>query len=213
MVVELYHMDGSAPCRAVRLVAKHIGVPLELHEVDLATGQHLKPEFLKLNPQHTLPTMVDGDLSMGESRAICAYLVNKYAPGHALYPTCSRKRALIDRFLYFDVGTLYLAFAEFFYPKLFYGKEPEPEKAQKVKDALGFLQEYLGDKDFLTGGEPSLADLSIGCSLTVLECTGYGFPGYPKVEAYYKRITKLPHWHEVNDKGITGFKQFVESKK
>lgn len=53
------------------------------------------------------------------------------------------------------------------------GKELDPEKEQKVKDALGFLESFLGGQDFLTGSEPSVADLSIGCSLSMLEVLSF----------------------------------------
>ncbi|OQR76300.1 glutathione S-transferase 1 [Tropilaelaps mercedesae] len=165
-----------------------------------------------LNPQHTIPTLVDGDFALGESRAICTYLINKYAPGHSLYPDCPQKRALVDRYLYFDIGTLYKSIGDYFYPKLMFGKEYDPEKEQKLKDALGFLEAFLAGQDFLTGSEATVADLSISCSLSMLEITAYGFPGFPTAEAYYNRLKKLPHWEECNAKGIESFKQFAAGK-
>ena len=41
-------------------------------------GDHMKPEFLAMNPQHNIPTVKDGEFIMNESRAAAAYLVNKY---------------------------------------------------------------------------------------------------------------------------------------
>ena len=42
------------------------------------------------------------------SRVICCYLVNKYGKDDSLYPNDPRKRALVDRALYFDMNILYL---------------------------------------------------------------------------------------------------------
>ena len=59
---------------------------------------------MKLNPAHCIPTLVEGDFSLWESRAILQYLVNKYAPNSPLYPNDPKKRAVIDRTLNFDVS-------------------------------------------------------------------------------------------------------------
>ncbi|XP_028968286.1 glutathione S-transferase 1 isoform X2 [Galendromus occidentalis] len=211
MGVVLYFHGWFPPSRAVHWLLTWTGIPFELKTMG-ARGETSQPWFHQINPQHTIPAIVDGDFKLAESRAICTYLINKYAPGHALYPTCPQKRAVVDRFLYFDIGTLYKAIGEYFYPKLIHGKEYDTEKEQKLKEVLGFLETFIGDHDFITGKEPSVADLCIGSSLTMLEVTSYGFPGFPKAEAYYNRVKQLPHWDECHAKGIEGFKQFLASK-
>ena len=48
------------------MVAKALGIELNLKVVDLQKGEQLKPEFVALNPQHTVPTLVDGDFVLWE---------------------------------------------------------------------------------------------------------------------------------------------------
>lgn len=46
--MDFYYVPGSAPCRAVQMTAKAVGVELNLKHTDLLSGEHLKPEFLKV---------------------------------------------------------------------------------------------------------------------------------------------------------------------
>lgn len=54
-----------------------------------------------------MPTIVDGDFIMWESRAIAVYLLESKVPDSPLYPKDVKKRALVNQRLYFDAGTLY----------------------------------------------------------------------------------------------------------
>lgn len=70
--------------------------------------EQLKEDFIRINPQHTVPTLDDDGFILTESRAIALYLVEKYFPdGHSLYPKDMNQRALINQRLQFDCGTLY----------------------------------------------------------------------------------------------------------
>lgn len=93
---------GSPPSRAVLQTIRILGLDVEVTNVDLMQGENKSPEYLKLNPMHQVPVLVDGDFVLTESRAIMAYLVNSYKPGSNLYPIDPKKRALIDQRLYFD---------------------------------------------------------------------------------------------------------------
>ena len=116
MVITLYHMDISTPCRAVLMTARTLGLDLHLKVVDLLAGDHLKPEFLRVNPQHVIPTLDDDGFIMMESRAICCYLVNKYGRGQddPLYPKNPQKRALVDEKLQFDMNVFYRKYADYY---------------------------------------------------------------------------------------------------
>ena len=112
MPIDLYHMDASSACRSVRLTAKMVGVELNLKVLDLQAGEQMKPEFIKINPQHNIPTLVDDGFVLNESRAICGYLVHKYAKDDTLYPKDPKVRALVDQRLYFDMGVFYQSFGK-----------------------------------------------------------------------------------------------------
>ena len=67
-----------------------------------------------MNPQHNIPTVVDGDFVTNESRAAAAYLVNKHGgeKKNQIYPESPEDRAKVDQRMYFDMGTFYKAFGE-----------------------------------------------------------------------------------------------------
>ncbi|XP_063632723.1 glutathione S-transferase 1-1-like [Cydia splendana] len=209
---DLYYVPGSAPCRAVLLAAKALNVNLNLKLVDLHHGEQLKPEYLKLNPQHTVPTLVDDGLSLWESRAIITYLANKYGKGSTLYPEEPRARALVDQRLYFDIGTLYQRFADYFYPQLFGGAPADQGKLQKIEEALKFLDTFLEGQKYVAGPNLTLADLSLIASVSSFEATDIDFKKYSNVKRWYETVkSTAPGYQEANEKGLEAFKGLVNS--
>lgn len=68
----------------------------------------MNDDFIKLNPQHCVPTIDDDGFVLWESRAIAIYLVEKNHPeGHTLYPLDAQRRAVINQRLQFDASTLH----------------------------------------------------------------------------------------------------------
>lgn len=56
MGIDFYYLPGSAPCRAVQMTAKAVGVDLNLKLTDLMAGDHMKPEFLKVIETFLIPS-------------------------------------------------------------------------------------------------------------------------------------------------------------
>src|SRR5262245_60596926 len=77
MIMKLYGFPPSPNTWKVRAVAAHLGLPLELHLVDITKGGQRAPNYLALNPTGRTPTLVDGDLALWESTAIMQYLAER----------------------------------------------------------------------------------------------------------------------------------------
>jgi len=214
MSIDFYYMPMSAPCRSVIMLAKELNIPLNLKKLDLMAGEHRKPEFIKINPQHCVPTMVDNStgLTMWESRAILAYLVNKYAPGHKLYPADAVKRAEVDRLRYFDIGTLYKAIGEFIYPTLFKGQPRDAEKEKVLLEKIDLLETQLAGKKWVAGDDLTIADLTIYASMGMVDIGGVDVSGYKNIGAWRERFGKLPYNQEVNLEPLEQFKAWLAAK-
>lgn len=109
MPFDFYFSFDSTPSRAVWALAKYLGIDFTEHVVNFKAGGAKTTQFLKMNPSHTVPTIMDSDengqaFAIFESRAILQYLVNRYAPGHALYPEDPKVRVQIDQFLFWDAS-------------------------------------------------------------------------------------------------------------
>jgi glutathione S-transferase len=99
--VRLYHFPTSPNCLKVRAVAFEIGVALELDTVNILNGESRSATFRALNPNGLVPVLVDGDFVLWESNAILTYLASRHG-SPALISTAARRRADIDRWLYWE---------------------------------------------------------------------------------------------------------------
>ncbi|XP_035774395.1 glutathione S-transferase 1-like [Anopheles albimanus] len=124
------------------------------------------------------------------------YLVERYGAQHeSLYPSNDpQRRAVINQRLYFDLGTLYQRFGDYYYPQIFEGAPAVEENYRKIGEALGFLELFLageGGAQYVAGGDClTLADISIYATLTTFEVAGYDFGSYSNVAAWYKRMAE-----------------------
>lgn len=198
----LYHTTGSPPAHAARLVAAHIGLELELKTVDTIAGEQLRPEYVAINPQHTVPTLVDTDgRVLWDSHAISAYLIEKYGAhaDHPLYPNDLYARARIQQRLHFDSSLAFPAVRNFLKSLLYGGKSAEA--LDEVHAVYATLEQFLASDTHLVGNQLTLADLSLISTVW----TGQMFVPldafkYPKTAAWVRSVAQ-----------VKGFKETVES--
>ncbi|KAH8247896.1 hypothetical protein KR038_011552, partial [Drosophila bunnanda] len=211
--MDFYYMPGSSGCRTVQMVAKAVGVELNKKLVNTMEGEQLKPEFVKLNPQHTIPTLVDNGFSIWESRAIAVYLVEKYGKDDSLFPKDPKKQAVVNQRLYFDMGTLNDAFAKYYYPLFRTGQPGSDEDFKKIETAFGFLNTFLEGQDYVAGDNLTVADIAILALVSTFDIIEFDFSKYTNVVRWYANAKKVtPGWDE-NWEGLQQMKAFFEARK
>ncbi|OXA59715.1 Glutathione S-transferase 1, isoform D [Folsomia candida] len=207
MTVDLYGKIGPAGCRSVLLTAKAIGVKLNMITTIPLTDDVRNPEFLKMNPQKTIPVLNDNGLYINESRAIMQYLCNKYSPSDdQYYPKLPEKRAIVDARLNFELGTLQQRFEQAYFPVLFFGASTfPPDKMKKLEEALGYLEIYL-ENGYVAGNFLSIADFSVVATVSTILAAGQKIHQFPKVVDYLNRCRiQIVGYEEINQKGIDDF--------
>jgi len=213
--IEVYGMDMSAPCRTVMMAAEVAGVEYKVIETSPMDGGTRTPEFLAMNPTHTIPTIKDGDFAVYESRAIAAYLMNKYCKDEKANPQDPETRARIDQRMYFDMGLLYKKFGEIVYPVMFYGTKTGEKEQEGLHEALGFLEEYVADDKFAAGTDcMTVADLTLVATYSSIEAANcIDLSGYKNCNAWFAKCKDLiPNYEKANGEGATKFGGFYKSK-
>ncbi|CAD0200537.1 unnamed protein product [Chrysodeixis includens] len=213
MTIDLYRSATSAPCATVQLVAAALDLELNLIDLNVTGGDHLKPEFLKINPQHTVPTIVDDGFSVWESRTIARYLANKYGKDSTLYPADVTLRALVDQRLDFDLGTLYTRFAQYIFPQLMGGKADEA-LGKKLEEAFGVLDAFLEGNTYAVGDHLTIADLSLVSTLSSIEAFGFSYKEYPILTKWYGLVkSSAPQCEELTGKMMSTIREILAARK
>ncbi|XP_013142272.1 PREDICTED: glutathione S-transferase D7-like isoform X2 [Papilio polytes] len=186
--IKVYYYPVSPPCRSVLLTARLLGLKVELVLINIMEGEQKSPEFIKMNPQHTVPTIDDNGFILWESRAIMAYLVNAYGKDDALYPNDPQQRAIVDQRLYFDFSFLQKSL-ELYWPMV-NGKEYNEEKGEKLKEAVGWLNSMLEGRQFVAGDKLSIADITTVVTMSNLDSFGFDYSSYGNIKPWFERTVK-----------------------
>lgn len=209
MTLTLYYLPVCPSCRSVLMLARQLGLDLELKPVDLSKKEHMRPEYLAMNPAHTVPVLVDDDtdLTLFESRAILKYLVDKCAPGDSMYPEDIKTRALIDKWLFFTCGTL-IPSARPMYKPILMGETPDADASKGLHENLKIVEQMIGDTSFLIGDKLTIADLDLLIGLDfAVGLAHLDLSPYAKLSAWYTRVTSLPYYEEISGQKIRALKQ------
>ena len=161
--MKLYTNLFSPNARKVHAVAQELGIELETHTVDLRAGEQRTPEYLALNPNGKVPTLVDGETVLWESNAILCYLGGQ--GDTELWPK-SAKRYDILRWMFWESNHLTHALNRLFGQKFFNRDNPDQaviERAAKdFRKYAEVLDAQLANNAYVTGETLSLADFAIG---------------------------------------------------
>jgi GST-like protein len=194
-MIDLYTF-GTPNGKKANIMLEEVGLPYELHVVDIRKGDQHKPEFLAINPNGRIPAIVDrdaegGPLAVFESGAICIYLAEKTGK---LLPPRGRARYEAIEWVMFQmagVGPMfgqYGHFATFAPEKIPYAIERYSKESLRL---LGVLDGRLRDHDYLAG-EYSIADVCTYPWVAGMQDRLPGAGGFAHVNAWLSRVGARP---------------------
>jgi glutathione S-transferase len=166
-------------------------------------------EYLKINPLGKVPTLVDGELTLGDSKVICRYLESAY-PDPALYPADIADRAMADWYEDLCGGAVAEMAAGIFFQRFMrpfaFKEEPDEELVSKITEKrLPPMLDYLESQvpaDGFVFGEFTMADLSIASPFFNAAYAGYDVDAsrWPAMAGLIARVRALPEVAAVLEK-------------
>jgi glutathione S-transferase len=203
--MKLYMNPLSPNVRRVRLTAAVLGMNLEEKTLDFAKGEHKSPEYLALNPNGAVPTLVDGEMVLTESRAIMQYIAAK-KPESGLLPRDEATRAEVTRWQFWDASHFSPQLGTLAFEKTLKGRMGLGEAdAAKVQEALknfrrfaAVLDKHLAGRRYVVGNALTLADLTLASSLMYARQAEVPLAEFPNVDAWFLRMCELDGWKKTS---------------
>jgi GSH-dependent disulfide-bond oxidoreductase len=182
--------------KKVSIMLEEVELPYEVHPINIARGDQLKPEYLAINPNNKIPAIIDPDgpggkpLKLFESGAILMYLAEKTGK---LLPQEMVKRYEVIQWLMFQMGGVgpMLGQANYFYRL----EEKVPFAIERYyKEALRLykvLEQTLGQRDYLAG-EYSIADIATYPWVGRHDGHNVKLEEFPNVKRWFDAISQRP---------------------
>ena len=195
-MLTLYHSAQSRSVRP-RWLLEELGAPYQLVRLDLQAGEQRKPEYLKINPNGAVPALVDGDVNLFESAAICEYLADKFPEKRFAPPVGTAARGYYYQWIHFAMSTIEPPLLTIFLHTVM---KPEGERMpelvpparESLKASLAVLDQALAGRTFLVGDDLTAADIMVASTLAWAQMLGLLDATTPATAAYIGRLMGRP---------------------
>src|SRR6202047_1744579 len=132
----------------------------------MAFGRNRERDYLAMNPNGRVPTLMDGDFVLWESNSIMRYLVLAYRPQPPLYPQVPKVRAGVDRWLDWTLSTMQPVDRPVFWALVRTPVEQrDMARIQKDADAEAEVwqvaEAQLSSRRFIEGDDFTIADIAL----------------------------------------------------
>ena len=187
-MIKLYWSPRSRSFSSLWLM-EETGQPYERVLTDISTGAQKAPDYLAINPMGKVPALKDGDATLAESAAICAYVADRF-PDAKLAPLIGDpKRAQYLYWLFFSPGCVEPAMVQVSTKIEMNSVAAGWGDAQRVFDVL---DKALEKGPWLLGDTFSAADIMIGSGLNFAVKLFKMVPTRPSFDRYIERCSERP---------------------
>jgi len=201
MALKFYMTPGSCST-GIHILLETLELPFEAWIINLPAGEHLRPEYLKINPRGTIPTLVlDDGRALTDFKSIALWLAQTYPRGKLL-PEDPALAARAIELLDFALIQLHGEGYTRIFTSERYVASYETAQGQTVKDdvashgreivsqAFGILDKRMPEDGFAAGPQFSIADAALFYNEFWADKIGLPLP--PKVAAHYQRVRARP---------------------
>jgi glutathione S-transferase len=189
----LYHFPFSQHSRRVVSLLVEGGLEYEARFVDMAKGEHQSADYLRINPNHQVPTLIDGDVKIHESNAILRYLCFKHDLAQ-WYPKSLPVRASVEQWLDWNQCRLSPAVVDIVLNSVFLGDRGDAAAVQRGKSRLlelePVIEATLSRFSYIAGASPTIADLSLASSIFQLTLANIHVAG-DGTRSWFERVSRL----------------------
>ena len=160
----LYSFPYSQHCRRVISLLEEAKLSYRIEHVDMMSGKHMSPDYLAINPNHQVPTLVGNTIKIHESNAILRYLCNKHKLTN-WYPKDAEGKAAVDQWLDWIQCQMSPAVVNVVLNKVFMGEQGDKKAIElglkQMLELNPILAIALEQSPYLTGDNPTIADLAL----------------------------------------------------
>jgi glutathione S-transferase len=197
----LYYSPGTASL-AVHLALVEIGAPYRLELVDFERKQQRDADYLRLNPQGRVPTLVIDDRAYSESAALLIMLADRHPEAGLTPATDTRERMAWYQSLVSLSNNLGATFRYWFYPAdLGSAEHPRGVKAalqKQIEDVWTRLDKQLAEGGpYLLGAELSMADLLLVMYMRWSRNMPHPAQEWPALEKFARLLQARDSWQKV----------------
>jgi len=180
-----------------------MGVEYHFNHIDYFKGEHKAASFREVNPSHTLPAAVDGDLKIFESNAILQYAADRDSKA-AFYPTDLKTRARINSWMFWESSvffhTTYIYLVEYAVKGLS-GTLPDQTVIDKTTPTFlaqaRMLEDQLSKTKWLAGDSVTIADIAVASNIHAHSKQNLPLGDFPHVVKWMTEgVEKLPAWQK-----------------
>ncbi len=201
--MKLYADPITVNCRKVLAGLDLLGAPFEHVHVDYFKAEQKSPEYMALNPNASVPTLVDGDMVLWESNAILQYAADKVG-NDAAYPRDLKTRADINRWLLWESSSWFPSCYVFLVEncvKPLLGSQPDPAvldaQAAQFHKLAGILDARLAGRNWVVGNGPTIADIALAAPMHLHGWQKLPLGDYRNLKRWLtESVEKLPCWRK-----------------
>jgi len=201
--MKIYADPITVNCRKVLAGLDLLGAPYEFHLVDYFKGEQKAEPYVSLNPNASVPALVDEDLVLWESNAILQYAADKVG-NDAAYPRDLRTRADINRWLLWESSSWFPSCYVFLVEncvKPLLGGAPDPAvldaQAAQFHKLAGILDARLAGSAWIAGNGPTIADIALAAPMHLHGWQQLPLADHPNLKRWMTDgVEQLPSWQK-----------------